>query len=325
MSASCPRSPMPGASTCRLIAFPASSLSTRQPPSFPRSTPRARTFSRMPNSAPRRDLVRVVLWMTGALLSFSAMAVSIRALAGTLRIMEILAIRNGGGLAIRLALHLTRNTIHFGSQFLWAMGITLLPLATVFALEFTMPAYTALLAAMFLGERLTPGRIGVVIFGFLGVLVILRPGLESFQPAAFLVLGAAFGYAVSLTQTKALTSTETTFAILLWMNVVQLPLAMLGSDPHSYFALAAVDLLPICAVALSGLASHFCLAQAFRSGDASLVVPLDFMRIPLIALVGWWLYGESLDAYVFSGAGLIVIGVLWNLRAEAAGKTGIAK
>lgn len=291
----------------------------------------------------RRDLVRVVLWMTGTLLSFSAMAVSIRALSGTLRIMEILAIRSAAGLAIllalvgfnlahmrklsvrRLPLHLMRNTIHFGAQFLWAMGLTLLPLATVFALEFTMPAYTALLAAVFLGERLTPSRIGVVIFGFLGVLVILRPGLESFQPAAFLVLGAAFGYAVAVTQTKALTSTETSFAILLWMNVVQLPLAMLGSDMRSYLALGAADLLPIGGVALSGLSSHFCLAQAFRSGDATLVVPLDFMRIPLIALVGWWLYGEALDAYVFAGAGLIVFGVLWNLRAEAARKTAIAK
>jgi len=281
--------------------------------------------------------------MTGALLSFSAMAVSIRALSGSLRILEILAIRNGGGLVIllvlsalnpalmralstrRALLHVMRNTIHFGAQFLWALGITLLPLATVFALEFTMPAYTALLAVMFLGERMTPSRIGVVIFGFLGVLVILRPGLESFRPAALLVLSAAFGYAVSLTQTKALTSTETTFAILLWMNVIQLPLAMLGSDPRSYLGLGAADLLPVGAVALSGLASHFCLAQAFRNGDASLVVPFDFMRIPLIALVGWWLYGEPLDAYVFSGAGLIIIGVLWNLRAETAPKTGIAK
>src|SRR5260370_39708101 len=173
---------MPGASRCRLIAFRASSPSTRQPPSFPRAPPRARTFSRMPSSGRRRDLVRVVLWMTGAQLSFSAMAVSIRALAGTLRIMEILAIRNGGGLAIllalgalnpahmralsgrRLALHVTRNTIHFGAQFLWAMGITLLPLTTVFALELTMPANTAPPAPMFLAERLTPSRFGVVIF-----------------------------------------------------------------------------------------------------------------------------------------------------------------
>jgi drug/metabolite transporter (DMT)-like permease len=286
----------------------------------------------------RPDLVAVVLWMTGALLSFSAMAVSIRALSGSLRIMEILAIRNGCGLLIlltlgalnpallraltmrRLMLHAMRNTIHFGAQYLWAMGLTLLPLATVFALEFTMPAYTALLAVMFLGERMTPSRIGVVVFGFLGVLVILRPGLESFRPAALLVLGAALGYAVALTQTKALTATETTYAILLWMNVVQLPLALIGSDPRAYLALGTADVLPVGAVAVSGLASHFCLAQAFRRGDASLVVPLDFMRIPLIALVGWWLYGEALDAYVFAGAGLIVIGVLWNLRAEASPK-----
>jgi drug/metabolite transporter (DMT)-like permease len=282
----------------------------------------------------RRDLARVVLWMMGALLTFSAMAVSIRALSGTLRIIEILAIRNAGGLAVLLAIaaynpahmrgvtarralmHLSRNTIHFGAQFLWAVSLTLLPLATVFALEFTMPAYTALLAVIFLGERMTPSRIGVVVCGFLGVLVILRPGLESFRPASLLVLTAALGYAVSLIQTKALTRTETTYAILLWMNMVQLPLALVASDPRAYLTLGLHDAVAVCAVALSGLASHYCLTQAFRGGDASLVVPLDFMRIPLIAVVGWWLYGERLDIYVFSGASLIIAGVLWNLHAE---------
>jgi drug/metabolite transporter (DMT)-like permease len=288
-----------------------------------------------------RDLLRVVLWMTGALLSFSTMAVSIRVLYGTLEIIEILAIRNASGLAILLALglaqphllrpltlrraglQLTRNTIHFGAQYLWALSLTLLPLATVFALEFTMPAYAAILAVIFLGERLTPGRIGVVVFGFLGVLVILRPGLESFRPASLLVLTAAFGFAVALIQTKALTSTETTYAIVFWMNAVQLPLALIGSDLLAFLKLGLANAVPVCGVAVSGLTSHFCLTQAFRSGDASLVVPLDFMRIPLIAFVGWWLYGEALDAYVFAGAGLIVLGVSWNLRAEAipAGKT----
>jgi drug/metabolite transporter (DMT)-like permease len=281
--------------------------------------------------------------MTGALLSFSAMAVSIRALSGTLKIMEILAIRNGGGLAIllllgafnptlmrrlsvrRLPLHVVRSTVHFGAQVLWATGVTLLPLATVFALEFTAPAHAVVLSAAFLRERLTPGRIGVVIFGLLGVLVILRPGLESFRPAAFLVLGAAVGFAIQLTQTKALTTTETSFAIVFWMNLIQLPLAMLGSDPRSYLALGAADLLPVGAIGLSGLSSHFCIARAFRHGDASLVVPMDFMRVPLIALVGWWLYGERLDAYVFLGATLIVFGILWNLHAEAAPKSSIAK
>jgi drug/metabolite transporter (DMT)-like permease len=297
----------------------------------------------MPSSARRPDLVRIVLWMTGALLSFSAMAISIRALSGPLKVIEILAIRNGGGLLIllvlgavnpalmrtvsakRLPLHAARNVIHFAAQFLWALGVTVLPLATVFALEFTAPAHAVVLSAVFLRERLTPGRIGVVALGFLGVLVILRPGVESFQPAALLVLGAAVGFGIMLTMTKAMTATETPYAIMIWMNVMQLPLALLGSDLRAYLGLGAADLLPASAIAVTGLASHFCLAQAFRYGDASLVVPMDFMRVPLIALVSWRLYGERLDVWVFLGAGLIVSGVLWNLRAEAARKTGIAK
>jgi drug/metabolite transporter (DMT)-like permease len=281
--------------------------------------------------------------MTGALLSFSAMAVAVRMLSGTLRTMEILALRNAGGLVIllvlgafhpalmrgisvrRLPLHLARSTVHFGAQFLWVTGVTLLPLATVFALEFTAPAQAVALSAAFLHERLTPGRIGVVAFGLLGVLVILRPGLESFQPAALLVLAAAVGFAVQLIQTKALTTTETTFAIVFWMNLIQLPLALAGSDLRSYPALGAAGLLPALAMMVTGLASHLCLAQAFRYGDASLVVPMDFMRVPLIALVGWQLYGERLDIFVFLGASLIVFGILSNLRAEAARKTGLAK
>ncbi len=282
-----------------------------------------------------RNLLRVVLWMTGALVSFSAMAVSIRGLASTLHIFEILLVRNASGLVMLLAigaakpellsavtlkrwrLQLTRNVIHFGAQYLWALSVTLLPLATMFALEFTMPAYVAILAVAFLGERVTSGRIAVVVLGFLGVLVILRPGIASFNPAAFLVLTAAFGFAVSLIQTKALTTSETTYAIVLWMNAVQLPLALAGSDLKNFLNLGTAQVLPLLGVAVSGLASHFCLTQAFRFGDATVVVPLDFMRIPLIAFVGWWLYGETIDAHVFAGAGLIVLGISWNLRAEA--------
>jgi hypothetical protein len=97
----------------------------------------------------------------------------------------------------------------------------------------------------------------VAIFGCLGVLVILRLGLDSFQPAAFLPLAAAFAFAVALTQAKALTATETPVAILLWMNMIQLPLALMGRIPSSYLALGAADLVPVGAVALTGFASHF--------------------------------------------------------------------
>jgi len=281
---------------------------------------------------------RVVLWMSGVLLSFTIMAVSIRALARAFNVFEILAIRNAAGLTILLALacarpalrasllprrmgmHALRNSVHFAAQYAWALSITLLPLATVFALEFTNPAWLALLAAWLLRERLTPSRAGAVVLGFLGVAVILRPGFESFQPAALIILGAAFGFAVSSIVTKKLIVTETTFAILFWMNAMQLPMNLAGSSPFFVTRIDLAQALPVLGVGIAGLTSHFCLTNAFRHGDASIVVPLDFLRIPLIALIGWSVYGEPLDGFVFAGAAIIITGIVWNLRAEATTK-----
>ena len=282
-------------------------------------------------------LARVVLWMIGALLSFSIMAVSIRELSRAgLSIFEILAIRSGVALLVllsllavrpgmrlhavprRMGLHLFRNTIHYASQFSWALSSTMLPLATVFSLEFTMPAWTAVLAVWFLHERMNASRLGVVVLGLIGVLVILRPGIAGFNPAAILVLLAAFGYAITMITTKKLTITETTFAIIFWMAVIQFPLSLIGSDPAAFLNIDTRHILPAIGVGTAGLTSHYCLSNAFRSGDATLVVPLDFMRIPLIAVVGWAFYGERLDLFVLLGALIIVSGVLWNLRSEVA-------
>jgi drug/metabolite transporter (DMT)-like permease len=283
-----------------------------------------------------KNIVRVVLWMSGALLLFSAMAVSVRVLAATLGVMEILALRAGLGLMVmaalaavradlratincrHLRLHLFRNTIHVGASYLWATSLLLIPLATAFALEFTTPAWTLLLAAPVLGERLTASRIGAVVFGLLGVLVILRPGLATFQPGALLTLVAALGLAIALIATKKLTRTDSTFAIVFWMMLIQLPLALAGSDPLFVTKLNQGQVPAVIGIGVTGLLSHYCLTNAFRAGDAGVVVPLDFMRIPLIAVIGWWLYGERLDVFVFLGAGLIITGVLWNLRSEAA-------
>ena len=282
-------------------------------------------------------LARVVLWMVGALLSFSVMAVSIRQLSrGGLSIFEILAIRSGVALVVlllllavrpdlrtharprRMGLNLFRNIVHYASQFSWALSLTMLPLATVFALEFTMPAWTALLAVWFLHERMTPSRLGVVVLGLVGVLVILRPGVAGFNPAAILVLLAAFGYAITMITTKKLTMTESTFGIVFWMAVIQFPLSLIGSDLSAFVHFESQHILPAIGVGTAGLTSHYCLSNAVRSGDATLVVPLDFMRIPLIAVVGWALYGERLDIFVLFGALIIISGVLWNLRSEVA-------
>jgi drug/metabolite transporter (DMT)-like permease len=283
----------------------------------------------------RSDLARVIFWMSGALLSFSTMAVSIRELGGILSVFEILSIRSGTGVVVllglaainpalrpglftrRLPLHAFRNVVNFAAQVCWAKGVVLLPFATVFALEFTTPMWVAFLAVTILGERLTLSRAGTVLLGFTGVLVIVRPGFESFQPAAFLVLASAVGFAITSIVTKKLIPTETTFAILLWMNLVQLPLNLAGSDLLFLSKLDWSHALPVLGIMVSGLSSHYCLTNAFRAGDALIVMPLDFLRIPLIALIGWAFYGERLDVLVFLGAGLIIAGIVWNLLDEA--------
>jgi len=289
------------------------------------------------------NLARAILWMTGALFSFTASALAVRALSKELNVFEILSIRTGIGLIVLLVilacrpelrlllaprhmvLHFARNSTHFIGQYSWALAVTLLPFATVFALEFTTPAWVALLATMFLGERMTKSRLGSIVLGFLGIIVIVRPGLASFQPMALLVLFAAFAFAISLIATKSLTNRVSTFSVIFWMNAMQVPMALAwpgylaatGGPSLFVFRMGSDLVLPALALGAVGLTSHYCLTQAFRAGEATVVVPMDFLRIPLIALIGGMFYGESLDAYVFAGAALIVCGVLWNISAES--------
>jgi drug/metabolite transporter (DMT)-like permease len=289
------------------------------------------------------QISRVLFWMTGTLISFSVMAVSVRGLAGNLSIFEILSIRSllalvillglagarptlrKGFAPLQLGLHFARSAVHFGGQFSWALSLTLLPLAVVFTLEFMLPVFVVILAVIFLGERITSGRIIVIIFGFIGALVILRPGVQAFQPASLLVLLAAFLYAVFNVLTKKMTSNTSTFAIVFWMNLMQLPMGLAGSDPLFPLRLETWQIPSVLGIGVAGLAAHYCLANAFRWGDASLVTPLDFLRIPLIALVGWWFFGEAIDIWVFVGGLVILAGILWNLREETRHKSSTAK
>jgi drug/metabolite transporter (DMT)-like permease len=286
-------------------------------------------------AVPHRSLLAVVLWMSGALLSFSATAVAVRALAPVFSVFEILSVRNAMGILVllsfalfrphlrpglrtrRFGMQLTRNVLHFVGTDAWAFSLTLLPLATVFALEFTAPAWVALLAIPLLHERMNRGRLAAVTLGFVGVLVILRPGVETLQPASLLVLGVAFSFALVGIITKHLTKTESTFSILFFMNLMQLPMNLLGVRGAFWERIAPSHAVAFIGVCAGGLLAHYCLTNAYRHGDATMVVPLDFLRIPLIALVGWQLYGEALDPFVFLGSAIIIVGIFYSLRVEA--------
>jgi drug/metabolite transporter (DMT)-like permease len=285
--------------------------------------------------ASRTRLAWLTFWMSGTLLSFIVAALSVRMLSEQFTAFEMMSVRSAGGLIIlfllalarpqvleglrahRLRLQAARNLVHFVSQICWTIAIMVLPFATVFALEFTTPAWVALLAILFLGERMTLPRAAALALCSAGVLVILRPGMDSFQPTALLVVFGALLFAITATITKKLVETETTFSIMFWMNLMQFPLNLAGSDPMFIFRVDSSMILPLAGIAVAGLSIHYCLTNAFRYGDAMIVIPMDFLRVPLIALIGWVLYGEHLDAFVFTGAALIIAGVLWNVRAEA--------
>jgi drug/metabolite transporter (DMT)-like permease len=275
--------------------------------------------------------VRGALWMLGAVFSFALMAIAVRELQRHMGSFEIVLLRSLGMLAITLAmlpragvaairttrfqLHLWRNLIHFLGQVLWVYSIGALALATVFAIEFTMPVWTAILAALFLGERLTQPRLVQLGLGLVGVLIILRPGAGSFHPAALAMILGSLCYASSFIFTKRLTSTDNALAVLFWMSVVQTPISLVAAIPDWVTPVLA-DAPWIAGIGAGAFTAHYCMTQAMRLVDAMVVVPIDFIRLPLIAVVGALAYGEAFDPLVIAGAAIIFAGTYYSLSRE---------
>jgi drug/metabolite transporter (DMT)-like permease len=275
--------------------------------------------------------VRGTLWMGGAVLAFATMAIGVRELLRTMAPFEVLFIRSAVMLAIVLALvpragvaalgtrhfrlHAWRNLFHFGGQWSWIYAIGALPLATVFAIEFTMPVWTALLAYLFLKEKLSFPRLVMLACGIAGVLIILRPGAAPVEPAAFIMLAGAFGYAAQMIFTKRLAATDAPIAVLFWMPVLQAPLALAAAIP-SWVAPRLADLHWMLLLGVGSYSAHYCMMRAMKIADATVVVPVDFARLPLIAVVGAVFYAEPFDPLVLAGAALIFAGTYYSLSRE---------
>jgi drug/metabolite transporter (DMT)-like permease len=276
--------------------------------------------------------LRGALWMGGAVLSFSLMAVAVRELLRTLGSFEILFLRSAVSLVIMLAvmayvgmerlrtrrfgLHVLRNLFHFGGQYAWVYSIAMLPLATVFAIEFTMPVWSAVLAVLLMGERLNHGRVVMLALGLVGILIILKPGVEAVPPAALIMLLGSFAYAATMIGTKQLAKTDSALAVLFWMSLIQLPLALVPALGQ-WITPALADLPWVLAVGAAGLSAHFCLTRSLRIADATLVIPIDFLRLPLIAVVGMAFYGEPLQVSILLGAAVIFAGTYYSIRRES--------
>jgi drug/metabolite transporter (DMT)-like permease len=282
------------------------------------------------------NFARASLWMALWISCTLSMTLAGRELSKELPVAEIMALRSfmaaiaitplvlwtrGAVLKTRYpGLHLMRNVAHFAAQFFWFLAVALIPLAQVVAIEFTMPIWTAILAAALLGEKLTGNRVLAIAFGFAGVLIILRPGVAEISPGAISALAAALGFSLSVTLVKKLTGSEAVFTILAHMFWTQAALSIalmlvLANLPGDLFdwVWPSTRLYPFIALmGVVGSAGHYCLTQATSAVDATVVGPLDFMRVPLTALMGFALYGEPLTIYLFLGALLIFAGNLMN-------------
>ena len=286
----------------------------------------------MPLSA---NLVKAVAWMMGALLSFAAMAISVRELASDMHAFQMLFVRSAIGVVIlgvvvsfrrwsevrprRLGGHVLRNVIHFGGQTFWIFGISLLPLSTVAAIEFTTPIWGAALAVIFLGERMNRGRWVALGFGFAGILIILRPGLGAeagfISAGALIMLACTFCFGATNAVTKWLTRSESALSILFYMVLMQTLFGAFASifvwAPMSW---GQVPMLMV--LALTGLSAHYCLTRALAEADAIIVMPIEFLRLPIVAVAGYLLYQEGFEIITLLGAALIFFGNIYSLRYE---------
>jgi drug/metabolite transporter (DMT)-like permease len=273
------------------------------------------------------------MWMAGWLLQLLVIAVAGREALRELNVFQVMEFRSAIGFMLLLPLvyraggpaglrtrrplqHVARNLVHYGAQLGWFLALTLIPLGEVVAIEFTTPIWTAILATAFLGERMNGGKILAVVLGLIGVIVIVRPGLSAVNVGQLIALMAAVAFGVSIAMVKSLTRTDTTLQIIFWMTVVQsiagfVPAIVVWTWP------SATAWGWLLVVAFCGTFSHYCMARAMLYADATIVVPIDFLRVPLTALAGWLIYAERMDLLTVLGAAMILGGNVLNLRSPA--------
>jgi drug/metabolite transporter (DMT)-like permease len=276
------------------------------------------------------------LWMIASISAFVTMAVSGREVSGTHDTFEIMTWRSLIGFAIvtatilatrrrhlirtsRLPQHALRNAMHFTGQNLWFWALATIPLAQVFALEFTSPIWVILLAPIFLGEKLTRPKLIAAAFGLTGTFFVARPDFTTFDPGIAAAAAAALCFAATNIATKSLTRHESIASIMFWLTGMQLVMGLVMAGYDGDITLPTAQTLPfLVVIGIAGLMAHFCLTTALSLAPASVIVPLDFLRLPVAFAVGYLLYGETLGLPVLIGAGFIISGVLINLRSSTA-------
>lgn len=283
-------------------------------------------------SPPRSPHLRAALLMLGSTLFFGLMAVAIRLASESLHTFQIAFFRNFFGLLAALPLllrhgpdllrttqlprYVVRCAIGIVSMMcgFWAIGH--LPLAQAVALSYSTPIFVTIAAVIFLHEQVRARRWAAVALGFVGVLIIVRPGTEGFSAGTLVALAAAVLSGIVSIQIKQLSRTEPAdrivlFTTLLWVPMSLLPALAVWEWPHG------IVWLWVIAAGVLGTGGHMLWTRALKLGDVSALTPISFMQLPIVALAGWLLFQERLDRWTVVGAAVIFAANVYIAHREA--------
>lgn len=286
-------------------------------------------------NSPKASERAVALWMFGATTAFCLVALATRLIGNELATPQLLFFRALIGLLLLLPLlpaalrslqlstpllqkNLWRNGFHLLGQYGWFLGLIWLPLADVTAIEFTTPLFVALLGALFLGETLTRRRQIALVLGLTGIVCIATPTALALQPVVGWVLLSALGYAAAHLLTRTVTrGGQSTLSVLLWMYLLQTPVTGLLALPNWQWP-NGYQLLLLILIGSGALCAHLCLTQALARAAAAQVMTYDFLRLPILALLGVIVFNEPLNSAMMLGGLCILIACWINFQSAKA-------
>ena len=261
-------------------------------------------------------------------LSFAAMVICVRLLADAISSVEQVFLRSVFGLVFmlavmtrrgglprirtnRLGMHFTRTVLTYLGVATWFYALTRMELAEAVAIHFTLPLFGIVLAIIFLKEQVTVDRWIATFVGFAGALVIIRPGMVELEFVAFVVLFSAAAYGAGDVALKKLSETESSALIVLVLNLFMVPMSLVPAL-FDWTWPRWGDVPVILLLGLTGVAAHYCLARSMALADASVVIPMEFLRLPVLGAAGYWLFDEVPDRWTLVGA-LIICGATYYM------------
>jgi len=275
--------------------------------------------------------LRGILYMSASTVGFAIMHTMIRYVSAELHPFQIAFFRNLFGLLVflplfmrhglapfktqRLPLHALRGVINMIAMFAFFYALSIAPIARVTALGFSAPIFTAVLSVVILGERFRLHRWSAILMGFIGTLVILRPGIIPMDLGSFLVLSSAVLWGVTMIVIKVLSRTDSAMTITSYMNLL---LAILAFFPALWVwrtpQLETWGLLIV--IGVCGTLAQVALTQALKVGETTVVLPFDFLKLIWVAMLGYWLFGEVADLWTWVGAAIIISSAFYMAHRE---------